>query len=166
MALMQSTKEKHKMSKVEIRKTDERRIVGLPHKGSYMDVPKVFQKVSAIATSGDLWPDVKSMLGLYYDDPSTVAEADLRSFAAIEVSADLALPDGLEEMRIPKGDVAVLVFRGPYSGLKAAYDYLYGEWLPNSGREMRHEPSYEVYLNSPMDTASEELLTEICVPLV
>lgn len=62
-------------------------------------------------------------------------------------------------------DVAAMLFTGPYSGLKAAYDYLYGDWLPSSGREMRDAPSYEVYLNSPMDTAPEDLLTEICVPL-
>jgi AraC family transcriptional regulator len=77
----------------------------------------------------------------------------------------MTLPDGLEEMSVTKGDVAVLVFKGSYSGLKTAYNYLYGEWLPNSGREMRDEPSYEVYLNSPIDTAPEELLTQICVPL-
>ena len=152
------------MFTVEVRKAEARRIVGLAHKGAYPEIGQAFEKVSAIATSRGLWPNVKSMLGLYYDDP--VAEADLRSFAALEVSADMALPDGLEEMNVAKGDVAVLLFTGPYSGLKAAYDYLYGDWLPNSGREIRDAPSYEVYLNSPMDTAPEDLLTEICVPLV
>ena len=163
---IKSLKENYKMFSVEIRKADARRIVGLAHKGAYLEIGQAFEKVSAIATSRGLWPNVKSMLGLYYDDPSAVAEADLRSFAALEVSADMALPDGLEEMNVAKGDVAVLLFTGPYSGLKAAYDYLYGDWLPNSGREMRDAPSYEVYLNSPMDTAPEDLLTEICVPLV
>ncbi len=163
---MQTSKGKRKMFTIEIRKTDDRRIIGLPHKGAYLEIGKVFEKVSAIATSRNLWPNVKSMVGLYYDDPNAVAEADLRSFAALEVSPDLALPDGLEEVSVAKGDVAVLVFKGPYSGLKAAYDYLYGEWLPNSGRETRDEPSYEVYLNSPMDTAPKDLLTEIYVPLI
>jgi len=165
LPLMQSTKGKRKVFTVEIRNTEDRRIVGMAHTGAYMEIGKAFEKVSAIATSRGLWPDVKSMMGLYYDDPNAVAEADLRSFAALEVSPDMALPDGLEEMSVTKGDVAVLVFKGSYSGLKTAYNYLYGEWLPNSGREMRDEPSYEVYLNSPIDTAPEELLTQICVPL-
>lgn len=58
--------------------------------------------------------------------------------------------------------MAVMHCKGPYAGLKAAYDYLFGEWLPKSGED----PSFEIYLNDPTDTALDDLLTDICVPLV
>jgi AraC family transcriptional regulator len=60
----------------------------------------------------------------------------------------------------------VLTYRGPYAGLPAAYDQLFGLWLPASGRQMADHPSFEVYLNSPMDTPQADLLTELFLPLV
>ncbi|MFZ1481646.1 MAG: GyrI-like domain-containing protein [Paracoccaceae bacterium] len=60
---------------------------------------------------------------------------------------------------------AVLAFKGPYAGLPAAYDQLFGIWLPQSGEEPADSPVFELYLNTPMDTAPEQLLTEICMPL-
>ncbi|MGL4320711.1 MAG: GyrI-like domain-containing protein [Paracoccaceae bacterium] len=38
-------------------------------------------------------------------------------------------------------------------------------WLPQSGRQMADRPSFEVYLNSPMDTPQDQLLTELHLTL-
>ena len=54
---------------------------------------------------------------------------------------------------------------GPYTGLRQAYDYLYGKWLPESGEEPRDGPPFEIYENTPMDTAPEDLVTLICAPI-
>jgi AraC family transcriptional regulator len=105
------------------------------------------------------------MIGVYYDDPSVVGPADLRSHACFVVGEDVACPEGLEEVRTAGGRMAVLRFKGHYSGLPAAYDYLYGHWLAASGSEPADAPSFELYVNSPMDTRPEDLLTDICVPL-
>jgi AraC family transcriptional regulator len=56
--------------------------------------------------------------------------------------------------------------KGPYSDMRAAYEWLYGTWLVQSGREAVDAPVFEEYLNSPKETAPSELLTEICLPLV
>jgi AraC family transcriptional regulator len=47
----------------------------------------------------------------------------------------------------------------------AAYDWLYGQWLPSSGREAADAPVFEDYLNSPRDTLPTELRTDIYLPL-
>ena len=91
--------------------------------------------------------------------------ADLRSHAGLEVGSDTPLTAPLEEVRLPAGRHAVLTFKGPYAGLPAAYDQLFSTWLPGSGNEPADSPVFEVYLNSPMDTAPEDLITEICLPL-
>ncbi len=49
--------------------------------------------------------------------------------------------------------------------MKWAYEWLYGEWLTQSGREPDDAPCLEVYLNNPRDTAPADLLTDICLPL-
>ena len=105
------------------------------------------------------------MIGVFCDDPQSVAEADLRSRAGFEVKSQADLSAPLEEVTLPGGRQAVLTYKGPYAGLPAAYDELFGVWLPQSGEEPADSPSFEVYLNTPMDTAPEDLITELHLPL-
>ena len=153
------------MFDVTISEMPAKRLAALPHTGPYLEVGKTFEKLGTIAASRGLWPNVRGMSGLYYDDPNAVAAKDLRSHAGLSVTDDLEMPDDLEEIAVSGGRFAVLEFKGPYSGLKAAYDYLYGAWLPNSGEEPRDAPAMENYLNAPQDTAPEDLVTQICMPL-
>lgn len=160
-----SKKENKMMFDVEITKAEPLRLAATDHKGAYIGIGQAFERLAAIAGSRNLWPEVKGMAGIYYDDPNAVAEADLRSQAGLAIGPETALPEGLEEVTIAGGKIARLRFKGPYAGLTAAYDHLFGTWLPESGQEPKDQPCYEVYLNSPADTAAEELLTDICVPL-
>ena len=58
-----------------------------------------------------------------------------------------------------------LPHRGAYTGLSAAYDWLLGVWLADAGEVLRDAPSWELYVNDPMDTAPEDLRTDIYLPL-
>ena len=49
--------------------------------------------------------------------------------------------------------------------MRAAYDWLFGVWLPESGYELRDAPILEAYLNDPSQTAPAELLSEILLPI-
>lgn len=153
------------MYNVDMKTHPARRLLALPHKGPYMEVGKAFEALVATISARNRWPDVRGMVGVYYDDPSAVAEADLRSHAGVIVTDMAAGEDGLEEVTLAGGRFAVLHFKGPYAGLPKAYLYLYGAWLSASGEEPRNAPSFEVYLNDPGDTAPEELLTDICMPI-
>ncbi|MQQ10450.1 helix-turn-helix domain-containing protein [Epibacterium sp. SM1979] len=154
-----------KMYDVTLETLPDRRLAGLDHRGDYMAIGETFEKLNVLASSRNLWPKVQGMLGIYYDDPDATPAQDLRSFAALEIAADADVAEPMERASISGGATAVLLFKGPYAGLHDAYKYLYGVWLPQSGREARDAPCYEVYLNSPSDTAPEELLTQICLPL-
>lgn len=153
------------MYNVELRDFPAKRLGAIAHRGAYLKVGKAFEKASALATTRNLWPHADGMMGIYYDDPNAVPEAELRSHAGIVLSGAATLPDEMEDIRIAPGRVAVLTYKGSYAGLKAAYDFLFGEWLPKSGEEPRDDPAMENYLNTPMDTAPEELLTEIILPI-
>ena len=88
-----------------------------------------------------------------------------RQHAGLVITDQEPVPQSLEEVVLPAGPCAVLNYKGPYTAIKIAYDYLYGDWLPNSGKEPADLPPYELYLNNPMDTEESELLTNIVVPL-
>lgn len=158
-------KESETMFDVEVTEAPARRLAAIPHIGPYLEIGEAFEKVTAIATSRDLWPEIRGVVGIYYDDPNAVPESELRSHAGLDLAPATELPEGLEEVTIPGGTIARLRFKGSYAGLKPAYDYLYGEWLPSSGQEPANSPCYEVYLNAPADVAPEDLLTDICMPL-
>jgi AraC family transcriptional regulator len=153
------------MYPVEIRNDASIRLAAVPHKGPYFEIARAFEKLSAIMGTRGLFAHAGRMVGVFYDDPAAVPVADLRSHAAFEIVGDVALDPPLETVTLAAGRHAVMSYRGPYAGLPAAYDQLFGVWLPGSGEEPANSPSFEVYLNSPMDVAPEDLITELHLPL-
>jgi AraC family transcriptional regulator len=153
------------MHPVTVRTDPARRLVCVPHKGPYPEIGRAFEKLGATVAARGLYPRLGPMVGVYYDSPADTKPANLRSHAGLEAPSDLPIEAPLEEVILPAGRHAVLTFTGPYSGLPAAYDQLLGIWLPASGETYGTSPMFEVYLNSPMDTAPDDLLTEICLPL-
>lgn len=142
-----------------------RTVVGLGHRGPYDQISAAYGPLGATLGVHGLWPQVREMVAVYFDDPDTVPMAELRSLAGVVLAPGVAVPEGLEMRALPGGRHAVMAFKGPYAGLKAAYDWLYGDWLRQSGETPREAPSFEIYLNSPMDTAPEDLRTDIYLPL-
>jgi len=156
-------KGKNKMFEIEIKDAPERHFLAVAHKGPYYEISKSFDKLFSHAPSFN--GRIKGTAAVYYDDPNLVAEADLSSHACVWTDEGVATPDGLESLTISSGSHAVLTYKGPYDTIKTAYDHLFGHWLPQSGREPADAPCYELYLNNPMQTKPEDLLTEIYLPL-
>ncbi|HVR66376.1 MAG TPA: GyrI-like domain-containing protein, partial [Verrucomicrobiae bacterium] len=96
---------------------------------------------------------------------SSVPEAELRSRGCVIVGRTLPAEPPVKATGIAGGSYAVLRHKGPYADMRAAYQWLYGTWLLQSGREIADQPILEEYLNNPRDTAPTELLTDICLPL-
>ena len=59
----------------------------------------------------------------------------------------------------------MITHKGPYEELGRTYELAFGGWLPNSGCRLRELPSYEQYVNSPMNAKPEDLLTLIHIPV-
>ncbi|HIP22015.1 MAG TPA: GyrI-like domain-containing protein [Rhodobacteraceae bacterium] len=76
------------------------------------------------------------------------------------------MPDDFSEVRIAASRCAVLHFTGPYVGLFEAYQYLYGQWVPNNGVELSDAPIYTMILDDPREVSPNELRSDICLPLI
>lgn len=154
------------MRDVAIRVLPAASLAVVPHRGSYMKIGQAFETLFGTLGARNLLRPGLCMKGLFYSDPTAVPEAELRSAAAIVIpAADFPVAPPLERAELRGGDYAVLRHKGPYSDMKAAYDWLYGEWLVQSGREAADAPVFEDYLNNPREVAPTELLTDICLPL-
>jgi AraC family transcriptional regulator len=153
------------MFPVAIRPFPALRLAAMPHKGAYFEINRAFQTLTATMAARGLFAQAGRMVAVFYDDPNSVLVTDLRSHAGFEIVADTAIDPPLEVVHMTAARHAVLTYTGPYAGLPAAYDQLYSAWLPGSGEEPADTPSFEIYLNSPMDTAPEKQVTELCLPL-
>ena len=142
------------------------RLFGLPHQGDYNSIVTAFERLFALgAAHGLLMPGTRDF-GVYYDDPGSVPEEELRAFAGLAVGPETVCPDDFEEAEIPAVRAACLLYQGPYADLDRAYHFLYGRWLPQSGQEPADYPAFEEYLNDPKSLPPTEWLTEICLPLL
>jgi AraC family transcriptional regulator len=104
-------------------------------------------------------------VGVAYDDPDVTPAAQLRSDTALIVSRPAAGSGEVRMVVLPERDYAVVRHVGPYEKLNATYVWLCGVWLPESGREAAAAPPLEFYRNHPRNTAPEELVTDIHLPL-
>jgi AraC family transcriptional regulator len=153
------------MYEVTIKQLPDMKAVGVDHRGSYMEIGRAFEALFGwLGARGLIAPDMR-MAGLFYDDPSSVPEAGLRSRGCVIVGKMLPVEAPAVATAIAGGSYGVLRHKGPYADMRAAYQWLYGTWLLQSGREIADRPILEEYLNDPRDTPPAELLTDICLPL-
>ncbi|MCK7612544.1 AraC family transcriptional regulator [Roseibium sediminicola] len=153
------------MHDVEIKSLPAEKLAFLRHKGPYMQIGQAFEKLVGVLVGRNLIGQAQSTKALFFSDPTRVPEDELESVAGVGVAEDFPVEAPLEAMETRGGDYAVLHYKGPYANMKLAYDWLYGEWLTQSGREPADAPCMEIYLNNPRDTAPADLLTDICLPL-
>jgi AraC family transcriptional regulator len=150
---------------VEIKTLPPQRVVFLRHTGPYDQVGATWGKLAAWAGPRGLFGPATKFIGVSYDDPQITPPEKLRYDAAMTVSRPVQPEGEFGVMEIAGGEYATLMHKGPYETLGRAYQTLLGAWLPQSGRELRDVPCFEVYLNSPQTTRPEELLTLIHVPV-
>ncbi len=151
---------------IEMMNLPRRASIQLEHRGPYHDIGRTFGTLFMHLGATGLTDRVRGVFGKYTDDPKLIAPADLRSHACAFVDETIeTLPAPLEAAHAGGGRYAVLHYKGPYSAMQPAYDWLFGVWLPASGFVPRDAPVLEINLNTPMDTAPADLLTEICLPV-
>ena len=155
------------MMDITIKQIESFDVLAMPHIGSYMNIGNAFEKLFGwIGMRGLIGPQLRSV-GIYYSDPDSIAESELQSAACIALPnlQEVELDKSIEKKSVAGGEYAVLRHKGPYSNMRSAYQWLYGEWLANSGREVADQPAFEEYLNNPREISPAELLTDIYMPL-
>lgn len=160
------SKEQSLMFDVEIQVLPETHVLGMVHKGDYMNIGQVFEKVGQYAVAKQLFNESTRSIGVYYDDAKSVDMDELRSLACITLDKPMDVnDDAITVTSLPAGRYATLLFKGSYAELEKPYDWLFGQWLPQSGYEAGEFPPFEDYINDVKTTSPSELLTRIHVLL-
>ena len=153
------------MRRVEISDMPALKIAGVDHRGPYVTIGRAFDQLHALFGARSLYGPDQKKIAVYFDDVATTPEAELRAMAGLSVGPQTPVEPPLKTLDLAGGPHAVLRHTGPYAELGSAYAWLYGSWLPRSGRRAADRPAYEIYLNTPMTAAPAELITDICLPL-
>jgi AraC family transcriptional regulator len=150
---------------VEVKEVPPARIVFLRHVGPYNAVGQTWGRLMSWAGMRGLLGPGTRMIGIVHDDPDVTPPDKIRYDAAVTVQRSVEPEGEFGVLELAGGAYAVATHRGPYENLSRTYRSLYGGWLPQNGRQLRHTPAFEEYLNSPQDTRPDDLMTRIWLPV-
>jgi AraC family transcriptional regulator len=150
---------------VQIRTIEPLRVAFLRHVGPYRDVGPTYERLTSWAAQRGLFVPGALVLGISWDNPEVTSPEKVRHDCCITVGPDFQAEGEVGVQTLDGGDYAVATHRGSYEQLGAVFGWLYGTWLPASGREPRHGPCFSVYHNSSPHTPPEQLVTDIYLPL-
>lgn len=107
--------------------------------------------------------------GIAYDDPATTPPDEFRFDVCGEVlEAVPENPQGVVNKRLAAGRYAVVRHIGStdrISDSDSVY-YLFRDWLPDSGEELRDAPLFFQYIKRVPETPEHEQVTDVYLPLV
>lgn len=110
-------------------------------------------------------PGIGNTYGIHYNDPDTTAPEDYRLDIALSVAAPVTPnPQGVVNKVIPGGRCARVRHVGSRHDVAPAR-WLYSEWLPASGEELRDFPIFFHYVNVGPQIPPEEMITDVYLPL-
>lgn len=138
----------------------ERLVAQVRHVGPYQEASVAWMTLMSWAMpAGVVTPDTE-FLGVGHDNPDTTPPEAIRYDAAITVPEGTQAAAPVSVATLPGGNYAMTLHKGPYENLKATYDALFQE-MQAQQLHFRMAPCVEKYLNDPMQTPPEELLTEV-----
>ena len=104
---------------------------------------------------------------ILYDDPESVPPEDYRIDLCVTTKAEIAPnEEGVVSGAIPNGRCAVLRSIGHADELGKALAFLYADWLPRSGEELRDTPLFAQRVRFPPEVTEGEAVTDVFLPLV
>ena len=128
-------------------------------------VRESWQRLARWAAARDLWTADRLCLGIAHDNPKVTEPAKCRHDAAIVIPDGFKADGDIKVTDIAGGKYAAGVFVGEASEIGAAWDQLFGRWLPESGYQPDHRPCFELYRGEFHDPATNTFRCELCLPV-
>ncbi|MFQ5489486.1 MAG: GyrI-like domain-containing protein [Phycisphaerae bacterium] len=150
---------------VRIEMLEPMRVAFFRHLGPYDQVGGTWMKLMNWAGGRGLMGPETVTFGICHDDPEVTPPEKIRYDACIRVGREVEAEADLAIQEILGGRYAVARHQGPYATLGDTYLRMFGQELASRKYEARSAPCLEFYLNSPMNTAPEDLLTDVYVPV-
>lgn len=147
---------------VTLREVAPTRVAMFEHRGDPETLDVTIQKFIAWRKAAGMSPRTNPTFNVWYSERRPADPADYRMDLCVGVGSDQSIESADGTVRageIPGGRCAVLRVTGDTHNLERAALYLYRDWLPTSGEEMRDFPLYcqRFILDGPEQGAAAEL---------
>jgi len=103
--------------------------------------------------------------GINWDDPEITPKEKVRYDACISIQNNTNLKRNFSRKTIFGGKYLCFLYKGDYQNLGLVYNYIFRDWIIQRNYNLREEPIFEQYINNKAITATEDLLTEIFIPI-
>jgi AraC family transcriptional regulator len=138
----------------------------LEHRGDPALIGDTIRRFIAWRREVGLPPRLSATFNILYDDPVETPPEAFRLDLCAATERDLPLEAaGLVIRILPGGRCARLRHIGPEEGLGRAIRYLYADWLPRSGQQLRDFPLFCQRVRFFPDVPEAEATTDIFLPL-
>lgn len=154
--------------KVEIIQLEAIKVIAARGVGTYEEIAgEAWGRIMKFAYGNKHMHKAVRRFGLSHDDPNVTAPDKIRYDACLDIDVDISNANNLRKKTIAGGKYAKVLHIGSYDDLDKTYGYIFYQWLPESGYELRAEPCFDLYLNKdPRRTKPENLKTEVHIPLI
>lgn len=138
----------------------------MAHRGDPAEIGETIRRFIAWRKAAGLPPKVSATFNVFHPDPD---EGSPRAYrvdlcAATNRAISPNDPDVVAGV-IPAGRCAVLRQIGNSDDLSAAANWLYGQWLPDSGQELRDFPMFAQRVSLFPDVAEHQAITDLFLPI-
>ncbi len=147
----------------------------LPKEIIYLQVRNSFQEKNAFTHA---WkeliqfmnvngvPDIEHEYVNLSRDISTITKPEqCRRYVGITKQSGIKPKGKFGKQTLEGGLYAVFTHKGAYKDLETLYCSIYRNWIPNSKYRLRDVTFFEKYLNTPDVVSTDELITEIYIPI-
>lgn len=141
-----------------------RPVAQVRHVGPYAGAQGAWMTLMGWAMAQGLVTPETEYLGVSHDNPEVTPEAELRYDASITVPEGTLGADPVAVSVLPGGKFAMALHTGPYEKLSETYQAIM-QAMAAQALVFRVGPCVEKYVNNPMHTPPEDLLTEIYTPI-
>lgn len=152
---------------IEVKDVPEMTLAYIRHTGPYKGDEKLFERLWKRLFA---WAGPRNLIGgkdfmslvIYHDDPNITGEEKLRMSVCITVPPATKVDGEVGKMKLEAARCAVTRLELDATEFQQAWDWVYGQWLPQSGYQPDDKPCYEAY---PEEPKNGKFIVDICVPV-
>lgn len=136
--------------------------------GSYFEPQEHWGKLLSWANENKLYPLEQSFIGISLDNPDLVESNKCRHDACVMIpeNFDKEKYHDVQFKKLDGGLYALHHFYDKSHKLNVAYQYVYGEWLPNSGYAADYDrDNLEFCMNNLAEDLEGNLKVDLYVPI-
>jgi AraC family transcriptional regulator len=157
----------HALADVKLVDFPETRVAALEHRGDPNRLGDSIRAFIEWRRKNGAPPRSSATFNLAWNDPEGVAPEEFRIDLCAATAREIAVdPCGIVAKTIPAGRCAVLRHVGSDEGLRETIRFLYVQWLPESGEELRDFPLFFQRVRFFPDVPEHEAVTDVFLPLV